>query len=115
MEQNSRLSDTFRRTCFVHQCGILFQNALTSFIFFSLKMNKADAFNLMIGANTLYFCVDKMHEMALWRPLVNNPCNKLEYLTNFGSSAKSSTTNRMLNKSFCLFFSENQVLYAECL
>ena len=54
-----------------------FKNAFTSFIFLSLNMNTALEFNLMVGANTLYFCVEKIHEMALWRPLVNNPCNKL--------------------------------------
>ena len=48
-------------------------------------MTNADALSLIIGANTLYFCVDRMGEIAKQRLQVNNPCNKLEYLTNFGT------------------------------
>ena len=76
----------------------------TSFMFFSLNMKSAEALSLILGARTLYFCVDKIHEMALCLPRVNNPCKILEYLTNLGSSAKSSTTITILNNSFCLFF-----------
>ena len=67
-------------------------------------MNNALLFKRMIGANTLYFWVDKMTVIALWRPLVKRSCRIFEYLRKRGSSLKLSTTNRMLNKSFYLFF-----------
>ena len=76
----------------------------TSFMFFSLNMNNAEALSRIIGAKTLYFSVDKIHEIALCLPRVNNPCKILEYHTSSGSSAKSSTTIKILNNPCCLFF-----------
>ena len=76
----------------------------TSSIFFNLKINKADAVSLTIGAKTLYFCVENSTEMALCPPLVKRLCKILEYLTNLGSSAKSSMTINIECKFFCLFF-----------
>ena len=74
----------------------------TSFIFLSLKINKAEALSLTIGAKTLYFCVDNSTEMALCLPLVKRLCKILEYLTNLGSSAKSSMTINIECKFFLL-------------
>ena len=64
----------------------------TSFMFFSLNMKSVEALSLITGAKTLYVCVEKIHEIALCLPRVNNPCKISEYLTNFVPSAKSSAT-----------------------
>ena len=66
-------------------------NDINSDTFFNLKIYNKLEFNLMIGAKTRYFCTLKQKLMASCLPLVASPRNNLLYLTNLGSSAKSST------------------------
>ena len=58
-----------------------------SLAFFNLKIYNELVFKRMIGAKTLYFCVEQTTLTASCLPLANNPCNNLLYLTNLGSSA----------------------------
>ena len=55
-------------------------------------MYSEEALTRIIFAIDLYFCKEQITLIASCLPLVNQPCNILEYLKNLGSSLKSSIT-----------------------
>ena len=80
-------------------------NDINSDTFFNLKIYNELEFNLMIGARAL---------MASCLPLVANPCNNLLYLTNLGSSAKSSTMIKLNVVSSSSVLSYHELSFFVC-